>query len=573
MGNLFSSLKTKTSTSSEESEYLKIMEELKQQEENLYKSAQEAENERKRLVEESLKRQKEISEKRIKEMEEVLKRAQQLNDARKLLNIQASQLLCAIYYNYQFGDIDEDDSNWKNNVENVVNKCLSVESFWLLCKVPQLLPLLWMTGSDCDSFHEYKLDEKGEPIVSEYIKYINSHVEKYVLSSLSNLLTNVCQSNCKKYIDINRERNDSISSKCKDFLERTENVASDAEWVKNCLEFIKDDDKMNWKCFAARSGKGITKNKIRLLPSTFPKICPKYELYSALLMVTNTVINHYGDVRNENGLKVTSSLQTHSNGGQCFELNNSWISKSYSSAFNGFKTVWDGESYINVNKLIVGEKEITGYDESETEKWMKDTSLYDKVQIYGQNADGTGGYVKYVNPTQIYTHQFINDVDNIEVAFQMPRLSANINESFRKNFLYNIFNTLTTNKDYLFYNVYNLDNRNLLTSMDYIYIIPNGFEQVDNVSPICRYVFEVLIKYSCKWFITIPIESTMSMMKINSTILLSGSEYRDYLPQYIWASGGSDKVRSLTTPSSGSEYKNTSAFTFKNVEPVSVEIK
>ena len=557
MGNLFS---FSSKNNSEGEEYLKAIETLKKQEEDLYKSAQNEAEKRKRILEESLQRQKEISAQRMAEMEYMINRAIELKDMRRLLYIQAAQLICAIYYNYQFGDIDENDANWNNNVTTVIDKCLTVDTFWILCKIPHLLPLLWMTGADCDSFHEYKLDEKGDAILSDYKSYITTNIEKYVFGSLANNLSNVCQSNCKKYIDTNQERNSIIGSKCKEYLEKVELSTSDDEWVKLTFDFIKDDDKMNWKCFAARSGKGITKNKIRLLPSTFPKICPNYELYNALLMVSNTVINHYGDLRNDSGLKVKSG--NHTNGGQCFELNEKWINNSYNLGIN-MNDIWDGESFININELIIREKDITGYDDSET--WMKNTSLHKETYLYGKNPDGTGGYLKYENPTQKYTHQFINDIDNVEVAFQMPRLSADINETFRNEFIYNIFTTLTTNKDYMFYNVYNTVNRNILTSIDYVYIIPDGFEQVDNVSPICRYIFEVLIKYSCKWFITIPIESTISMMKVNTNLLLNDN--KNILPQYIWAT---DDIN--ISMSSNKEYKNTTDFSFKNIEPENIEI-
>ena len=571
MGNWFS----KPDTSKEdvqqkkEEEYQKAMQTLKQQEEELYNAAQEAATKKKETLEQSLQRQKEISATRMKEMEDTIKRAKELKDARRLLNIQASQLVCALYYNYQFGDIDEDpDKDWGNNVVTVIDKCLTVESFWLLCKVPQLLPLLWPTGSDCDKFHEYKLDERGEPSLSEYKININTNIEAYVYGSLTNYLSSVCQANCKKYNDFNQERNDLFGKKCKNYLTSVENMLSDDEWARATFDFINDDDKMNWKCFVARSGKGITKNKIRLLPSTYPKICTKYELYEALLMVTNTVINHYGDIRTDKGTRVSpGSKEKYSNGSQCFEINSTWINNTYNQAINT-KIIWDGETYESINNLIVDEKNITNKEKHE--EWMKDTLLHSQTHIYGQNADGTGGFLKYVNPTQKYTQQFINDIDNVEVAFQMPRLSAGINTRFTKEFLYNIFNSLTTNKDYEFYNVYNTDNRNIFTSMDYITIIPFGFEQIDNVSPICRYIFEVLIKYSCKWYITFPIENTMSMMKINTTILQNNNNDNSYLPEYVWVD---NKKWKRQIKYSSSQQQDSLTFSFTNYIPNDVTIK
>lgn len=561
MGNWFSKTNNSEEDQRKEEEYQKAMQTLKQQEEELYKSAQEAAKKKKETLEQSLKRQKEISMVRMKEMEDTIKRAKELKDARRLLNIQASQLLCALYYNYQFGDIDEDpDKDWGNNVVTVVDECLTVESFWLLCKIPQLLPLLWFTGSECDNFHIYEKDAKGNLNISSYKTLINTNIELYVSNVLSNYLTNVCQSNCKKYTDFNEERNNEIGMKCKQYLSETENALSDEEWFKKTIDFLKDDDKMNWKCFAARSGKGICNNKILLLPSTFPKIYPKYELYESLLMLTNTVINHYGDLRNENGTKVSPGTNDkYTNGGKCFNINEAYVKNTFDKGIDT-TNMWDGETYIDINSVTLNSTDVTGVDD---ETWMEKTLLYDKTETYGQSADGRGGYLKYINPTQKYTRQFINDENNVEVAFQMPRLSADIDESFTQNFLKNILNTLQKT-DYQFYNVFSTDNKNIFTSIDYLYITPKGFEQLDNVSPIARYIFEVLIQYSCKWYLTFPIENTMSMSKINYNMLLyENGKNKNILPQYIWTKSKNMQYTVVTEKA----YSNFPKIEFENITP------
>lgn len=565
MGALISIFKksdnTKTESEIKEEEYIKIIEELEKQEKALINSFEEAEKNKKKQQEESVVRQKEESETRINELNDTIERTEELNDERATLNIQASQLLCAILYNYQFGHIDDEiDENWRNNVTTVINSCLNIKSFWLLCKIPQLLPLLWFTGSECDMFHDYVIDEKGNVNKVAYKTLINKHINTYISSILPSYLTNVCQANCRKYVDINEDRDIEISNKCKKYLNNIENVTSDEEWYNKSIKFIEDDDIMNWKCFSARSGKGITTKQIKLLPATYPKICHKYELYEALLMVTNTVINHYGDIRTEKGIRVTTnSTKNTNNGGQCFALNSTWVENVYNKAFNT-KVIWDCESYINADDIVLSEKDITSYDD---DTWMKKTKTYDETHMYGRNADGTGGFLKYINPTQKYTQQFINDIDNIEVAFQMPRLSASINDEFKNNFLYNIFKTLTTNKDYLLFNVYNIDNKIIFTSMDYLYIVPSEFEQIDNASPICRYIFEVLIKDSCKWYLTFPIENTMSMMKINSNILLydEGND-KSILPQYIWTNSDINYKVSIDK-----QHSYTGKLVFTDVEP------
>ena len=71
--------------------------------------------------------------------------------------------------------------------------------------------------------------------------------------------------------------------------------------------------------------------------------------------------------------------------------------------------------------------------------------------------------------------------------------------------------------------------------MDYLYIVPSGLEQIDAVSPICRYIFEVMVQYSCQWYITVPIDNTMSMMKITANMMTyKDGKDKSFLPQYTW---------------------------------------
>ena len=71
--------------------------------------------------------------------------------------------------------------------------------------------------------------------------------------------------------------------------------------------------------------------------------------------------------------------------------------------------------------------------------------------------------------------------------------------------------------------------------MDYLYIVPSGLEQIDAVSPICRYISEVMVQYSCRWYITVPIDNTMSMMKITANMMTyKDGKDKSFLPQYTW---------------------------------------
>ena len=123
MGALISIFKksdnTKTESEIKEEEYIKMIEELEKQEKALINSFEEAEKNKKKQQKESVERQKEESETRINELNDTIERAEELNDERTMLNIQASQLLCAIFYNYQFGHIDDEVILQVNNALGV----------------------------------------------------------------------------------------------------------------------------------------------------------------------------------------------------------------------------------------------------------------------------------------------------------------------------------------------------------------------------------------------------------------------------------------------------------------------
>lgn len=549
MGNWFSK---PIESDAVDQEYINNMNKLKEQEESLQQAIQDAQLQKELISEASLNRQNQISETRMKELEYALTRAEELRDARRLLNIQASQLICAIYYNYQFGAIEDDpNNNWNDNVSSVINKCMSVDSFWLLCKIPQLLPVIWPTGTKEEHFHKYPTDDKGNVNISEYIIMVESYIDAYVTNNLTEYISNICRANCKKNIYVDQTKNAQISKQCKDYINNTETSINDTEWITATMKFIQlNDDKMDWKCLAARTEKGICSSKIRVLPSTFPKISPEYELFEAILMLSNTVINQYGSLRTLSGLMISGdeSLTTHTNGGKCFKLNETWIKNNYAKANENLSApIWDHSTYVNVDDLEVESTIITGRSD-----WMLDVSTHGVTEVYLKNADGSGGYYKYVNPTQKYTRLFINDEPEIEVALKIPKMSADINDDFKKNALKNMFTHLTTDKNYQYYNVYSHVNRNLFTSMDYLNTTPVGFEQVDNVAPLARYIFEALIQNSCKWNLVIPLEETMNFHKINTTI---GD--KTHYPQSIWTSMNTSIYKTTTLK----KYLNTVNFT------------
>lgn len=587
MGGLFSS-----ASSADEQQYQMSIQQLREEQKRLETEALKAERVREQTLEQQYKRQKEIALQRIAEIKETIRRAQELRDARRALNIQASVLLCAIYFNYPFGTIEGSaldsppsgvvDSGWQDNATDIVNVAVNNDVFWLLCKIPQLLPLLWPTGRTEDAFHQYKSrDDTGTANAADYLLEVKANLPAYINGPLKTYITNVFQANCSRDLVVDTDNQDALYEACAAFINTMQNVSNDDEWILRAYAFIKNDDKMRWKGFAAKSGKGVCATTIELLPSTYPKICPKYELYESLLMLSNTVINMYGQCKTSTGndvkatRKVTGTRKVKkfyyeltdeqkvnvgehgnddvieieeevievvatkpdTNGGQCFAIKNKWKENAYKAAIDNV-SVWDGATFVKVKDVVVNEDVITG--EKDTKTWMEDTEVSDELEIYylnnGDRASQSNGYVRYKNPTREFTHQFLNDVDGIVIPFQMPRLSANINTQFRRSFLYNAFTTLTTVADNEQYDLYRTNNKYIFTSIDYMTVRPPSLDEWEiegNVMPIPRFIYTCLIEYSCKWDLTIPLNSSMSMSQINGAIL---NEFNDksMLPQYLW---------------------------------------
>lgn len=178
MGNLFS-----TTPSQSAQEYEANKKKLLAEQQLLQKEIDQASHDNVQILNSQFLRQKQVAKKRIEEIKYTIERAKELKEARKQLNIRVAVLLCAIYYNYPFGTLDVSasdepddgivgDNTWQSNATSILNIGLTVDVFWTLCKIPQLLPLLWPTGNTPieDKFHVYKYrDSAGNPDPIQYI--------------------------------------------------------------------------------------------------------------------------------------------------------------------------------------------------------------------------------------------------------------------------------------------------------------------------------------------------------------------------------------------------------------------
>lgn len=605
MGGLFS----KTAEMQQSPEELKRIQELKRMLIDNQNAIASAEEEAKRILEAQFERQKKIAKQRIYELKEMLRRAKEIRDARKALNIRSAVLLCALFHNYPFGKLDADssdvpkgtktDGSWTDNASTIVTMALTKEVFWVMVRIPELCPLFWPTGSsDIEAkFHEYtKRDEKDVPVPGKYIVDINTHIDAYIKDVLPQYITSVFQSNCSRNPVTDTDYNDAIYSACAKFIETVEMVQNDDDLVYRLSQFIKNDEYMNWKCLTARADKGVTKARIRLLPANYPKRCPRYELYEGLLMVTNTILNRYGECQNiddggpapavgkVSGQKKVNipynqctqeqkdtldktieyrdtdivtvmqpvyeidltATNTVTEGGKCFALNPDWVKNTYMKAIGNYsdeRKFWDGITYIPAEDVILKDADITGI--ADYKDWMTKTIVHNQAEAFYKNLDDKAnmkGWLRWENPTRKWTYEFLNDADDVKLPFKMPLLGANIDNKFRWQFLLNAYTILTTagEDDPVYqWNPYRIANKMVMTSLDFATITPKELESEildKTMSPLAAFLFAVMIEYSCKWSLTFPINNSMSMGMINNAIMNDPSNKRgvNALPQNIW---------------------------------------
>ena len=164
----------------------------------------------------------------------------------------------------------------------------------------------------------------------------------------------------------------------------------------------------------------------------------------------------------------------------------------------------------------------------------KSFQKHEKTHLYATNAAGEGGYYKFINPTQKYTKLFINDEDNVEVAFQVPRLGAKCFTDSAKYFE-TVLTSLTTDKKYADYNTSGIANGWMLTKFDYISLVPEELHMGDDeLTPLSQFIFDTVVRNLCRWNLVIGLEDNMSLMKI-STILQKQKYGADMQPQTLYA--------------------------------------
>ena len=523
---------------------------IKAEEEARIKAEQEAKAAEELKKMEELKKKEEearIAAEKAKAEEEARKAA----EAKRLLTYQqASQLVVAILYNYQFGAVEDTNDTyqtiWEKNVNSVVNTCINLDTYKLLLTIPYFVQLLYPIGSGDDVFHKYVLlNAKGDIDMDKFKETMNKELPNYVAKKLPQYIKNVIQANCVSYLstkikdDMTPIEDKLVKDAFAPYYDALNTCTTDTEWTKRTIQMLNFDvniihrAKMLW----AKSGKGICGTQIRLVPATYPHNSPKYELLYTLVCLTNTIFNHYGVLqRNTNSTRyaigdndLNEVLAKSNMGGQCFAIDHQLLEQLDSFVkLNEILPNYTFGDYVDINeRLNQSEPRLENPNDPAGCKVLEDGSqmcssypIYFKAatetQKYGQNADGTGGFYKFKNPTQFMTATFINDLDDVSIALPMARMSAHYTGTTIISTLYHNLTTEKHNEIFLTSKSINGDlfNAPMLLS----YIPPTMSMGDDFTTPIARFMYDGMITNSCNWSVSIGLDSTMSTSKINSAI-------------------------------------------------------
>ena len=561
MGGLFSLLQDDTTAAERQKQYYEHIAILEAQENQYIQNAVENEEKRKATMQEIYERRKQIKARKMREIDEIAAAYKRHLETRKTLNRQASQLICCILFNYQNDHFIKEDINWESDTKNIITICLNEDSFNLMCKIPQLLPLLWPTGSDDDNAQTYTLNEAAEIDLDEYKIKLSTYIKTtYITKVLKRLIINVCKTNCRSFeFALNESMLTKEDELCKSYLDEVKEVLTDEAFFERTQALLSEFTKdvmyiQSIRMLAAKARKGICEKQIHYLPKFYPRNCVKYEMFEALLMLVNTLCYNYGSIKSNTGesincdldgntyklntetnkMEPTSSVE-HTYGGMCFELPESFTRNIYKTYYLT-DSAWDGKELIKFNNNFGTSPEtITGG--SNADDWMKLIKPYEKTTALNIDPATQVGTMHYINPTRVYTYQLLNDQEDPTERMQFPKLGAKMSDLFREHILSNLWKALYEQEEFKSFSIYNHKNAGLFNSFDFITCSPTQYEISNQISPTAQFVFKTVLEQSVRWNLIFPIENTCSMSKINNKMTMLGVD-KYHIPQNMWCNLG-----------------------------------
>lgn len=544
-------------------------------------------------------KQRKEEEERLKKLEEEKKEAERkaaeaaAAEAAKLAAIcrmDTALVLSAILYNANVNR-NANSTTYGADIKAFLAK-VSLKVFMLLCKVPQLLPIIWPVGLGDDEYHTYVQKPDASVDATKYYEFLfgngGATMTKYINQKLKPLLQKVLYFNCVANPVCKLAREEVNLRKSKELITKVEGLKDDAALVKLMRDFTNDYDQMILKMFPTVIDKGVCAKDVRLLPKNYPPICIRYEMYEAILMIVNTIINNIGRARKLNGSDVgvigtgtkkvkvekkysdmtTEEREKHAkepraddivvsweeeqpdvksdkievNGGLCFKFNENW-NKYWGDNAKKMED-WDGSSFKVIEENKVTEEAVTG--KADFKDWMLNPGSHNETEVYykngtsevAKNNGGATGVTKFVNPTKKYTTLFLLDDDQAyDLAnFTMPLLSAEMTENAKKSLILDLYKGIIDDK-WKECNPSALYNKNIMCST---MIATMKHESLRGglsaqVSAFVSYIYNILIVDMTKWKLMFPMNTTMSFGSINQRLMEIGNvDGNTQLPQYQW---------------------------------------
>ena len=484
----------------------------------------------------------------------LIQRYQELKQLQARINTCISTFTCMMLFNYSVGQVLNDDSQeeWEDNFNKMYEVVfpsgeveVMLEIFDSICLISPLLPLVFPTGKEDNDIHSYSYGQNGGVDTVAFMSKLNGYRQEYISGNLKQYCKNVCLSNCYEWMyDFDSDYASSIDKKCKALIKKVGDYTTTKDAVADIYDFIKSFDSerdiMRLKMLSAKSRKGICTNQIKILPKYYPKICPRYELWEAILMIINIICYQFGFIQTPTSEALTSTKASKSSddtdGGQCFSIPKDYPKKCFEQYYDlDMNHMWNLTDYIQVDdhELRIEADKITG--QTDDEVWMKDTEVCSDLKIICPDETGNGR-VKYVNPTQPYTYQLLQDDTAPNESFSLAKIAVTKSKTMQWDVLYNLVQQLMKDETVKDASIYRVANSDLFYSFDYLVTTPEGYEQSYRISPTCQFMYQTILADAMQWRLVFPIDNTMTMSKINTNILTDMKETDiNVLPQMIWA--------------------------------------
>ena len=568
MGGLFSYLKNSDKRRAQhESDFDKTMDDAQKQIDDFNKAYSENMAAREQLIAQIAAEREEIVQQQINEVLYFEKRYKELKQRQEYINNLSTTFLCLVMTNYPINQVYDisNISTLKTNFDRTYdsifpseNEDIAKDVFYTLCCCSPLLPLLYPTGQADNSVHDYTVSSTQQIDTFDFRTKLDGYLLGYIHGNLKKYVYNVVVSNCFDYMYApNKNELDMLKVKCEQLISDVKSVKTTDYLISMFYDWIAGFDDVRYmmriKMLSAKSHKGVCKNTVKLVPQYYPKVCPQYELFEAILMMTNTIFYNYGKI--QQGVQLISASATAppssapndaTEGGLCFTLPEDYIKNWYKQYYDFNKQhIWDLETYVMLDATAtqheVSAELITEMDDPSI--WMTDLKVDKTVTVINVAPDTQIGYLQYNNPTHRYTYQLF--IDNIvpQESFSIPKIGASKNANFQINMIYNLYHSLFETSD-IPNALTHSTNVGLFYSFDYLTVTPPGqLVQFGHMSTTAAFMYQSVLADAMEYYFVFPIDITMTMSKINQliwdTLKLSGDKDYGTLPQAIWCGSSS----------------------------------